>query len=233
MKGAALSDPRLQMLANKIPKGAVVADIGTDHGYLVCYLAEMGICSYAYACDIGEKPLENARREIQSRGLETKVETRLTDGLQGLPLDSITHIVIAGMGGELIASILEACPEARSNRLRFLLQPMTKAERLRKWLCQNGFEIVAEDGVESGKFLYTVMEVIYTGKVWEPKPLYFWTGKLPQSNCPASKTLLGRVAARLRRAGEGLSASQKENELGKEYLALAAEIEGIIKGEEP
>ncbi|MGI6403051.1 MAG: class I SAM-dependent methyltransferase [Oscillospiraceae bacterium] len=232
MKGTSLSDPRLRMLAQKIPKGAVVADIGTDHGHLVCFLAERGISSYAYACDIGEKPLEKARRQIQSRELETRVEARLTDGLQGLPLDFITHVVMAGMGGELIASILEACPDARSQRLRFLLQPMTKAERLRKWLCQNGYDIVAEDGVAAGKFLYTIMEVVYTGTIWEPEPLFVWTGRLPQSSCPASKALLGKVAARLRRAGEGLSASQKENRSGEAYLALAEKIEGMIKGEE-
>ena len=227
MKDAFLTDPRLLLLAQKIPKGAVVADIGTDHGYLVCYLAEKGIASYAYACDIGEKPLENARRQIQSCGLEHRVEAHLTDGLQGLPLDRITHVVIAGMGGELIADILEACPGARRQEIGFLLQPMTKAERLRRWLCQNGYELISEEGVAAGKFLYTVMEVAYTGKIWEPEPLFLWTGKLPESRCPHSKALLRRIATRLRRAGEGLATSPKGQASAREYLALAAEIERI------
>ncbi len=227
MKDDFLTDPRLLMLAQKIPKGAVVADIGTDHGYLVCYLAERGIASYAYACDIGEKPLEKAHRLIQSRGLENMVEARLTNGLQGLPLDRITHVVIAGMGGELIADILEACPDIRRGEISFLLQPMTKAERLRRWLCQNGYELTSEEAVAAGKFLYTVMEVAYTGRIWEPEPLFLWTGRLPESRSPHSKALLCRIATRLRRAGEGLSASSKGQTSAREYLALAAEIERI------
>ncbi len=233
-------DARLLAVAAYIPAGAVVADIGADHALLTGYLIEERGAARAFACDIAPGPLAAARARVRARGLEERIECRLTDGLAGLPLDEVTHVVIAGMGGESIAAILAACPAARDSRLTFVLQPMTKAERLRAALRRLGFVLASERGVAAGGRLYTVM----TAKFSDRKPESFtgdicprsgkddlcdswcWTGLLPQSLHPESRALLRQTARRLRRAGEGMCRSEKGHEKGGQLLAVAREIEG-------
>ncbi len=234
-------DARLLAVAARIPAGAVVADIGADHALLTCHLVEERGAARAFACDIAPGPLAAARARVRARGLEGRIECRLTDGLAGLPLDTITHIVIAGMGGESIAAILAACPAARDSRLTFVLQPMTKAERLRAALRRLGFCLTDERGVAAGGRLYTVMTAVFPGgeahSGTDDTPLFdkndlfdarCWTGLLPQSPSAESRALLRKTARRLRRAGEGLRRSAEGREKGERLLAVAQEIEGQL-----
>ena len=101
-------DSRLAAAAEFVGYGTVAADIGTDHGYLVCWLVDNGVCPKAYATDINEKPLESAKELIAQMGLGDKIETRLTDGLLGLPGEEIDEVLICVMGGETIIGILGA-----------------------------------------------------------------------------------------------------------------------------
>lgn len=222
-----LTDPRLLAVARQVRPGGVLADIGADHGHLICHLAARGMISYGYACDIREGPLSRSQELIQQLGLEEKVEARLTDGLTGLPLDRIDDIVIAGMGGELIGEILSRREEAKSPHLRYILQPMKKAERLRQQLCAMGFSIQREEGVQAGSHLYPVMTVSYTGESWTPDDLYCWTGLLPQSDHPDSKALLGYTAWRLRQAGRELERSPKEEAKAAWFHHLASQMERL------
>lgn len=124
-------DPRLRSIASLVRSGSRLADIGCDHGYLICALMRDGRIDGGIACDINEKPLDKARGEIERQGLTDKIACRLGDGLFPLDQDEVDDIVIAGMGGEMIASILERCPWESLTNKQFLLQPMTKAPFLR------------------------------------------------------------------------------------------------------
>lgn len=148
--------PRLQACANMVKVGERVADVGCDHGYLSIYLLKRNIASSIYASDIREGPLASAKRNAVKYGVSHNITFSLTDGAQGLPHDFDT-MVCAGMGGDVMISILKASPWLRDKRL--ILQCQSKAPALRQYLYENGWCIERELVVRDGRFLYTVMEV--------------------------------------------------------------------------
>lgn len=169
-------DARLSACAEFIDKGAFIVDIGTDHGYLPIHLIESGVCDRAIAADIGVMPLESAKNSIKKHGLCDSIDTILSDGLKNIPSDGITHIIIAGMGGETICDILSACEWI--NHCTLVLQPMTRSELVRKWLFDNGFIISCEKAIIDGKFIYTVLKAVYTGEKKEYGQFEVVTGGL-------------------------------------------------------
>ena len=155
---------RLEAIGKLVPHGCVLADIGTDHAYLPVWLCQNGVCKSAVAADINPEPLSRGQLTIAQAGLEDKVKTRLSDGLKSISADEADDIVIAGMGGELIAKIILDCEYSRDKSKRFILQPMTKSELLIERLCQNGFEILSQDCCVASNKCYTVLLVQYSGE---------------------------------------------------------------------
>ena len=156
-------DNRLMLCARFVRRGAKLADIGTDHAYLPVWLCRNGVCPKAVAADINPEPLERGRQTVNEAQLGDRISMRLSDGLKQINSDEADDIVIAGMGGELIADIILSCDFSRNSEKHFILQPMTKSEELIRLLCENGFEIDAQDCcVASGK-CYTVLSVTYSG----------------------------------------------------------------------
>ena len=162
MKKCKLSK-RLSAAATLVRNGAVCADIGTDHAYIPIYLAQNGISDKILASDINEGPILSARENIAYYGLSDKIETKIANGLDGIENFRPTDIIICGMGGELIAQIIESSNYVKNSGVRLILQPMTSIRELRLYL-QNGFEIIDENIVlDSGK-LYQIICVAYDGK---------------------------------------------------------------------
>lgn len=157
---------RLTAVAFLVRHGVTLYDIGSDHAYLPAYLLQNGTVPYAYVCDIAEGPLSKAKKTVEAAGVSDRARLCLCNGLQGLDIIPPCDIVIAGMGGELIADIIDASSDIRQNGVRLILQPMTKAEELRRYLCENGFEILCENTVFEGKY-YTVISARYTGEKYE------------------------------------------------------------------
>jgi tRNA (adenine22-N1)-methyltransferase len=149
--------PRLQKLADWVEPGAKVADIGTDHGYLPVWLLTTGRTASAIGSDLRAGPLDNARKTAARYAVSEKISLRLGDGLNGILPSEVDTLVIAGMGGENIASILAAAPWAKQCTL--LLQPMSRSEILREFLEKNGYAIEREALVEDRGTLYPVMLV--------------------------------------------------------------------------
>ncbi len=148
---------RLGSAIGYVRRGASVADIGTDHAYLPIFLVRAGIASRALACDIGSGPLGRAAEHIAAAGLSERISTLQTDGLHGVERFSPDHILIFGMGGELIVKILSEAPWVRRASVRLVLQPMSRAEALRRYLWENGFAIVGETlTAEDGRIYQTV-----------------------------------------------------------------------------
>ena len=152
---------RLKAVASLVKKGSSVADVGTDHGYIPVYLIENDIVSSAIAMDINEKPLASCQALVKSKGLENKIQTRLSNGLENLKRGECDTVIIAGMGAELIVDILSHCDF--KNELHLILQPMTHPEIARKYLYDNGFEIFNDFIVEDNKHFYSVFDAKYTG----------------------------------------------------------------------
>lgn len=218
-------DLRLAAAAEFVKEGTVAADVGTDHGYLICYLINEGICTRGFATDINIKPLESARKLIREMDLENEIETVLTDGLKGLPEDEIDEVLICGMGGETIIGILEEAKWVKSEKVHLVLQPMSRADMLRRWLCENGWSIDAEKAVEVEKHLYTVISADYIGGSEVPDDLYCLTGELlGQSDEFAVKYV--RWQANIQRGiASGLLRSEKEKEHALVHIQLADMID--------
>ena len=149
--------PRLRCIAETVPDGARLVDVGTDHGYLPVWLLREGRIPCAIASDINRGPLEHARRTAEAYGVAARMDFRLCAGLDGVAPDEADAVVIAGMGAETIVSILSAAPWLRESGAMLLLQPMTKAEVLRRWLTENGFRIASERLVEDKGTIYAVL----------------------------------------------------------------------------
>lgn len=115
-----------------IPKGSRVADVGTDHGYLPVWLRQQGICQQVIASDIRPGPLAAARASAAYYGT-TGIDFRLCPGLAGILPEEVDTVVIAGMSGETMISILEAANWNWVGK-RLVLQPMTKRQELLEWL---------------------------------------------------------------------------------------------------
>ena len=172
-------DSRLRLAADFVRQGSRVADIGTDHAHLPVALIREGRCPSAIASDIRKGPTENARRNVEEAGLGEVISVRLGDGLQTVAADETDDIVIAGMGGETIAAILEAAPWVRDAHYRLILQPMTRAERLRSYLFGAGFVIDEERVTCVGGHWYTVLCVRYDGTVTEASEALCFVGRIP------------------------------------------------------
>ena len=155
--------PRLRAVAELVREGAFVADVGTDHAYLPIALVKEGRAKGAVASDINEGPYLCATKNVHEHSLEEKISTVHCPGLSGIDKFSPTDILICGMGGELIASIIDDAPFVRNKNIRLVLQPMTHSEILRKYLLGNGFEIVAERIVKEDK-LYQIICAEYSGR---------------------------------------------------------------------
>jgi len=148
--------PRLAAVARYVLPGRPLADIGTDHAYLPAHLVQTGIIPRAIAADILPGPLDAARSTVETEGLAQRIELRLGNGLAVLEHpDEAPTVTICGMGGPLIAEILEAGPLAGVERL--VLQPMGGEERLRLWLAANGWRIIDEALAEDAGRLYVIL----------------------------------------------------------------------------
>ena len=154
---------RLSAVASSVRRGMTLYDIGSDHAYLPAYLLQNGTVPYAYVCDIAKGPLSKAESTVKTAGVADRVSLCLCDGLKGLDILPPCDIVIAGMGGELIADIIDASPDVKHDGVRLILQPMTKASELRQYLAENGFEFLSEITVTEGKS-YTVISCRYIGE---------------------------------------------------------------------
>ena len=169
---------RLGTIASMVRRGSTVADIGTDHGLLTIYLIEQNIAKSAIAADIAASPAAVARKNIHKAGLADKIEVRVGDGLNPLSPDNADDIVIAGMGGETIAEILEAAPWVKDAHYRLILQPMTHAEAVHAWLLQNGFTIGEEHYLEDAGRNYILLWAEYTAAPAVDDLTAIWRGGL-------------------------------------------------------
>lgn len=150
-------DRRLQTCASMVRENQVLADIGTDHAYLPIWLVKKGVIQKAIAADINMGPLQKAAFNIRRYNVGKQVDARLSDGLELIFPNEADDIVIAGMGGELIADIIEKAPWLKDVQKHLILQPMTSAPELRTYLTEHGFAVKQEQAVQDGDHIYTVM----------------------------------------------------------------------------
>ena len=213
---------RLLLCAALVPPGSRVADIGTDHGYLAVHLLREGVCPFVTAADLREQPLQKARENAARFGVSENMQFFLSDGLQGIPPDAADTIIMAGMGGDLMVRILEAAPWVCDDRYTLILQPQTKIDLLRCWLCGHGYRFLSETLVRDKEQLYVVFRV-RAGMGQELSEADALTGLLLRSD-PLYGEYLSQHLIKLNRARDGLAVSSLAD---KE--ARIAHLENLIE----
>ena len=201
--------PRLYAASELVRDGAFVSDVGTDHAYLPIALCLSGKIRGAVASDINKGPIEKARENIEKYGLCSKISTVHTAGLGGIEPFSPDDVLVLGMGGELIASIIADAPWVASKDINLCLQPMTHAEDLRRFLIENGFEITDERIVREGDKLYQIILASFTDKKITPyAEEEFYLGRVNIQKRPAElSSLATSIASKLTRRAEGLEST--------------------------
>ncbi len=216
--------PRLAAAAEMVPGGAVVADIGTDHAYLPLHLLQKGHIPFAIATDMREGPLQNAAKSAEASGLSDKIDLRLGFGLDPVGVDDASCVIMAGMGGETIASILEKGAVPNDPRL-FILQPMTKYDVLRKYLAENGFGIADWRLAREGRHIYECWAVSRHAPV-ETDELYLHIGRKTPETAPLYHFYIRDRLFKLRKKRNGLARSVSGGgELERQLSSLIKRIE--------
>ena len=156
---------RLLAVASFVTDGNVLADVGTDHGYIPIYLMQEQRIPRAIAMDINAGPLQRAKEHISLYGLDNYIETRLSDGVTALTPGEVDTVLVAGMGGGLVMHILEEGKEVCRQAKELILQPQSELERVRAYLWSNGYVILEEDMVLEDEKFYPMMRVVYQNAV--------------------------------------------------------------------
>lgn len=219
-------DARLLSAASFVRAGAVLADIGTDHGYLPVFLLSEGRICRAVLSDVNEGPLASAAQNVRSAGLSDKCELILADGAGALAGLGITDYAICGMGGELIADIIARAPHLRDASVRLILQPMSRQEHLRRALYSLGFTIVEERYSSSDGKHYVCIAAEYTATPCEISPSLAYLGPSAE-HADDRESYLAYLT--LKRNGL-VRATDGRKEAGKPDAALSLALE-IINSE--
>ena len=212
---------RLELVASFVPQGAILLDVGSDHAYLPIELVERGHIEGAIAGEVVEGPYQSAVKNVEAHGLKEKIQVRLANGLAAFEeADQVSVITIAGMGGRLIARILEEGLDKLANVERLILQPNNREDDLRIWLQNHGFEIVAENILEEAGKFYEIL-VVEAGQMklsasdvrfgpflskevspvfvqkWQKEAvkLEFALGQIPEKNLEERQVLVDKIQA--------------------------------------
>ena len=222
--------PRLACIASLVPRGARLADVGTDHGCLPVWLLQHGRIARAIASDINAAPLDRARATARAYGVTEGVDFRLCAGLAEIKSGECDTVVLAGMGGETIIGILEAAPWTRDGAHTLVLQPQTKTELLRRWLSGNGYRLLEERLVRDKGQLYVVLHAAggEGGRALDDADAL--TGFLLQGDALYG-AYLSQHLIKLKRARDGLAVSSLADK-GERLARLRALIEEVDKRRE-
>lgn len=163
---------RLQCIADFIEKGKIVADIGTDHAYLPIELIRSRHVNKVYAMDINVGPLDKAKVNVKEACINGEIIFIQSNGLNNLQSD-VETVIIAGMGGILIAKILEEGKNKLTYIDDFIVSPHSDNQVVRLKIHKMGFMIKEEVMIkEQGKY-YTIMHCIHGQEIYTPLEYHY------------------------------------------------------------
>lgn len=224
--------PRLQAVVDKVPPSSRVVDIGTDHGYIPVYLLMNHISSSVIATDSRPGPLQAAKETLDLFNLSQAVELRMGDGLSVLKEeDDVDAIIIAGLGGDTIRTILAEGLDFLDKEIVLILQPMTNVGSVRIWLSQNGFTILQEDIADEEDDYYEVIVAALTGETCDIEENLLATGPvLVAERHPLLQPMLRQRLERLEAAiaSARISCTPAAQERAQELERRAQWVEQVL-----
>lgn len=225
MKNVKLNlSPRLKKIYDITPKCGCFADIGTDHAYLPTYMCLTEKCTCAIASDIVEGPLRRAEATVLKYHTEDKISLRLGPGVSTLSENEADVVSIAGMGGLIIAQILEDGKEIFKSAEKIILQPMTAVSDLRRYLLENNIYIDEEYLVKDNGKLYNILTVSNKKDFNPYEDVDVYIGKRLIENKPELYSeYLSLQISKLEKKVNGL----KKSHLGKETVKIT-ELQNLL-----
>ncbi len=231
---------RLKLVASFVTEGNILADVGTDHGYIPIYLVENEVIPSAIAMDINKGPLERAGEHILEHGLVDKITTRLSDGLSKLKDNEAETVLIAGMGGALTVRILEDGKEVLKNVKELVLSPHSEISLVRYFLINNGYKIVKEAMIyDLGKY-YTVIKAIHTttsinldkAEYDDNRSFYLFGRELVLNKDKVLFEFLQKEVIQIKSIIEVIDNNEKANERRKELSEKLEIIQEVLRMED-
>jgi tRNA (adenine22-N1)-methyltransferase len=231
---------RLETVAKYVPKNSRVADIGSDHAYLPSYLVKNGQITFGIAGEVAKGPFQSAEKNVMAEGLSEMISVRMGDGLEVIQPGDADCITIAGMGGSLIASILESGKDKLAEVNRLILQPNINASAIRNWLVENNWELIAEEIIEEDSKIYEIL-VAERGEPLKPyREVSLESGLLVGPFLLQRKekaflkkwTLEKNNWKRIYEQLEGAAPTAETEEKKQEVLKKIALVEGVLDHEE-
>lgn len=220
---------RLSLCAAMVRPQTALADVGTDHAYLPVWLARKGLVRSAVAADVRPGPLQRARRNIAHYGVGGVVTARLSDGLDSVRPEEARDVVMAGMGGLLMARIVARTPWLREGSRRLILQPMTSAEDLRRSLSRQGFAVLRERCARENGHVYCVMLCAYDPPRCGGNERFFYTGRV-SAKTPENRQYLRRQMIVLKKRIRGACLEGRPEEAEK-LSSVRAQIGALLQRE--
>lgn len=221
---------RLKLIADKVPKCNVLADIGTDHAYIPIYMVQNGVCQKAIASDVKIGPVKMASNNISLYKLSEKIETRLGNGLDTIEINEADSIIIAGMGGTLLTELLEANKPKTVNADTLVLQPMNDLHVVRKWLYDNAFEIYDEEMVAEGPKMYFVLSAKFSGNKKQYSDFELYVGqRLIEKKDPLLGAYCRMKVQQIDKVLEQLEEMKENDALKSQYLRQKIDYINLIE----
>lgn len=188
---------RLQAVADLVTPGNRVADVGCDHAYIPIHLAEHDLSPRIIAMDINQGPIDKAKENIIRHGLEDRIDTRKSNGIEKLNRNEADTIIIAGMGGGLTIQILSEHMEVTKSVRELILQPQSEINKVRQMLSENAYVIIKENMVKDDGKYYMMMKAVHQENIKDSEefklllPEHFYYGRiLLQKKNPVLKEFL-------------------------------------------
>lgn len=227
MKTDSINISKRLLLVASYTKGAkVLCDVGCDHAYLPVYAVLNGYVNNAIAMDIGEGPLQNAKVNIKKYGLEDKIKSRLSNGLESLEPGEADCIVIAGMGGILIRDILKNCPLVWMSADSLILSPHRDDRLLREYLSEKCF-FEKDDFIEEKGTFYTVMKFLPKKNAHTLSNAEIMFGKNPTKEYLLhKKTNIEKILSSVIKNSKASDIIEKKNELENELSVIESLYDG-------
>ncbi len=222
---------RLGRVAALTGETAGVADIGSDHALLPLWLLQENKTPFGIAGELGDGPYSRARQAAEAAGLSHRLQVRQGDGLAVLAPGEVETVVIAGMGGDLIAEILAADPVKSSSFPRYILQPMKHEAVLRRWLARAGWPVLREELMRENEKYYVLLEVRPGGEPYGLTDLETLLGaSLLASSDPAVVCWLRQMLAKYKRIARQIAGSRTVSPAEKKrWQERAGQLQQIIE----